>query len=194
MPSLVNSAEFRALRQQLKYLYANKIAGDDYDVFVISRFDGDDETIRPYLSNIYSDHHDPSLYPAKSLQKAKGNSFRDADRQGGGHAEEKFVRSLNELGEMFGVPQVIEVYVSRIPCASTSRAWSAHKPFEPEDMFWPAGCGPKFLIAMKATPHIAWHLYWEEGYEKNLKAHSESLGQLTLLSQLPNVTVAQWTP
>lgn len=188
MPSLVRSLEFRVLRHQLKYLYAQRLAGNDYDVFLISRFDENDDTIRPYLSNTYSNHHDPSLYPARVQQKAKGNTWRDADLQGGGHAEEKFIRSLNELGGEFGAPNLIEVYVSRIPCASISRVWTAHKPFEQEDMLWPAGCGPKLRFAMESTPHIRWVLFWEEGYER-LEVQAACEAQLKQMRELPNVAV-----
>lgn len=194
MPPIVQSHEFLGLRLQLREIYRRGLASGDYDVLVISRFDGNDDTLRPYLSTAYTGHHDPTLYPAALQQRAKGNTWRDADVQGGGHAEEKFIRSLNELASLFGQPELIELYVSRIPCAGRSSPWRAHKPFEEEDMLWPPGCGPKFRVAMEATPHIRWHFYWEEGYDANPKAHAESLAQLTLMSQLPNVRVAQWTP
>ena len=190
--SIVDSEEFLTLRAQLKEFYSNGHTGGDWDVFVISRFDEDDETLRPYLSTAYSDHFDPTLYTAVLQQRGKGGVWRGADDQGGGHAEEKFIRSLNELVELFHrQPRLIEVYVSRIPCGKRSSPWQAHKPFEPVDMLWPEGCGPKLYLAMEATPHIKWELLYEENYG-NERSQAESTVHIVRMNDLPNVRAGQW--
>ncbi len=194
--SLKDSAEFQQLRASLYRLKADlkpEKGTGEYDVFVISRFNGDDNTLRPYLSTSYSDKADTTLYPVEKRQLAKGGAIvtSPANQQHGGHAEEKFIRSLNELAGLFGAPSRIDVYVSRIPCAGRSKYWNAHKPFEEENMIWPAGCGPKLFTAIKATPHITWTLVYEEIYEKE-GIQASSMAEVDKIAGLPNATVGRF--
>jgi hypothetical protein len=110
MPPITSSAEFLGLRLQLREFYNKNYTDGNWDVALISRFDGDDETMRPYLSMGFSSTSLPpqTLYPAMLMQNGKkgGPAYVPAPNQGGGHAEETFIRSLDEQGGMFSVDAV----------------------------------------------------------------------------------------
>jgi hypothetical protein len=102
--------------------------------------------------------------------KIKGSTLTSAARQGGGHAEEFFLRYLMGLANKGIIPIVIDLFISRIPCAATSMSWEFEFNGNLETL--PAGCGPKLYEVIRRTARISWYLAWSEGYEGQNQAAS----------------------
>lgn len=87
-----------------------------------------------------------------------------ADNQGGGHAEEFFLRRMLQFANDGYVPRTIEIYISRIPCSDTSPMWRVN--FGGQVITFHPGCGRKLLQAVQHTPTTQWYIAYGQGYAR----------------------------
>ncbi|HEX5719473.1 MAG TPA: hypothetical protein VF179_25150 [Thermoanaerobaculia bacterium] len=208
MPTLPHSEDFKLWRR-LGRLHVNSAN----DVFVISRFDRNDATIEIFYSTAYSPHPAPNLLPVTlvaptALQRALRGATLVDDRgkkralmtedsdvfiytptpgQGGGHAEEMFIRSLPRLFTEYGQPFLIEIYISKIPCGEASPSWIGPRPDDAsKTMLWPQGCGPKFHCLFKLCPSVDFELIYEDTYPATSASQALSMAWITKIVDLGN--------
>ncbi|VUD66777.1 hypothetical protein TDB9533_03691 [Thalassocella blandensis] len=183
--TLIQSSEFR--RHKLSHdVTARQNRGY---VFLISRFDDDDSTMCTFGSMGYRDEAIKSgiggvapvtLASIKKSTKVKPTDVKHTNfadkfqeigknrvvvtntQQGGAHAEELFLRKLPQMFDEYGEPRKIDIFVSRIPCASTSANWVLNT--EKGKVLLPQGCANKLLAVIQSNPGITWRIWWEEEY------------------------------
>ena len=112
----------------------------------------------------------------------KGTTTGVSPNQGGGHAEEYFLMKLMAFADQFYLPSEIEIYISRIPCASTSMKWNFS--FKGVHMSLPAGCGAKLYAVIKTLSMVNWYIAYGEGYTG--QTQSSSLAWINRIDSLPN--------
>lgn len=116
-----------------------------------------------------------------------------AEMQGGGHAEEFFLRHLlavmkeSQLGHAF-IPKKIDLYISRVPCANTSPAWLVN--FNGQSIRLPLGCGPKLFVAARYLSFIDWNIFYGQDYSPGVHRTS-SRESIARLNRLPNVNAGR---
>ncbi|MFC3943751.1 hypothetical protein CCU68_32070 [Pseudomonas gingeri NCPPB 3146 = LMG 5327] len=199
--TLVMSPEF--IRHKRSHdAYARQSPGY---VYLISRFDDDDSTICTFGSMGYLDAPlktgvggvAPVTLATLKLQRrvqpadlVRGpfiqgshsvpgdQSVIEKSQQGGGHAEELFLRKLPQMFDEYGPASKIDIFVSRIPCASQSSNWILPTP--DGEMLLPAGCANKLAAVIRSSSGITWRIWWEQGYT-NPVTQTASIGALTQL-------------
>ncbi|WP_444945432.1 hypothetical protein ACJJIP_14625 [Microbulbifer sp. VTAC004] len=135
--------------------------------YLIYRFDSDDST----LSNIFSiDYKTPvrssplpgGIYPAQRgrLNSSKTKVTKPQNYQGGGHAEEIFLRSLDKFTS-YGPVGRIEMYISKIPC-NYSSAMMVN--VNGSNHHVPSGCGNKLQLMIEAFTNINWYICFDREY------------------------------
>lgn len=182
-------------------------------VYLIYRLDENDATLGVIWDSGYTpgrvdffNHGVPIYHPIDKLQRVarnnsacvlgengkasgprlRGYTYEQSVNQTGGHAEEFFLQKLMMLP---AAPKMIDVYISRIPCAATSMSWSFA--FGGANMRLPEGCGPKLYTAMRLTPQIQWSLAYGEGYNGAMQTSCEA--NIDRMNQLPNVVAGHLT-
>ncbi|MFD1217719.1 hypothetical protein [Microbulbifer celer] len=93
--------------------------------------------------------------------KAKNNRITRPHRhQGGGHAEEIFLRSMHKFESV----SKVEMFISLIPC---DRSSAMQINLDNEDVFVPSGCGAKLKFLAERYPNISWEICYERIYDGN---------------------------
>lgn len=196
------------------YQECETIRSSSRQVYLISRFDDDDRTLNVCWDASYSQASrnyliDDRWYygevrklapekvdPGQLLDAGgrpvrgkagviKGFKMAESPMQGGGHAEEYFLRRLMAHLEQGYVPESIEIYVSRIPCPDTSMMWQFY--FAGGRYSLPAGCGPKLYLVISTLHRIEWTLAYGEG-NRSASAQSASLAHINRINRLDNAT------
>lgn len=127
------------------------------------------------------DHNDKRV-PGKA-GNLKSKTMAYSDNQGGGHAEEYFLRRMLSLANAGNVPTQIELFISRIPCASSSMMWRFD--FQGNLITLPAGCGAKLLTAVQMTPGTQWDIAYGQGYA-NVATQAPSAAWISQINAQPN--------
>ncbi|WP_455805460.1 hypothetical protein [Pseudomonas fluorescens] len=206
--TLVESSEFIRHKRSLDVL-ARQSPGY---VYLISRFDDDDSTICTFGSMGYRDNPIKTGIGGVALVTLAGmkqqRRIQPADRlrgpfiqgsqsvlgtlrvienpqQGGGHAEELFLRKLPQMFDEYGAASKIDIFISKIPCASASSNWIL--PTANGDLLLPAGCANKLAAVIRSSEGITWRIWWEHGYP-NQATHTACIGAL---SQLRGLAIVQ---
>lgn len=177
------------------------------NVFLMARFNDDNSRVVGFQSVSYFDHNsaitqDRLFFWPVELQAVRARGPRNnrshyiqaTPRQGGGHAEEYFIRFLlTEYAYAFHggnlthlLPQKVELYVSRIPCPRSSAAWLFSSPEGGGAMFFPEGCGPKLYEVMRRTTNIRWTLTYDEVFPHQ-DTTAEALAWLNRMNSLAHV-------
>ncbi len=193
--------------QRYQQCEAQRLLQGAATVYLISRFNEDDATLEDFWSQTPQDTGGSlgAFGPYYAIRLKKGSPVAEVQVEGevamsrlyahspdtfklGGHAEEAFLSRLAyklEDGTLHNV-RLIEIYVSRIPCADQSAAWAIR--LNDRNFELPLGCGPKMYKVMEATPGIAWRLAWDQSYPSP-QTQANCLMWTSLMNSLPNVTV-----
>lgn len=133
--------------------------------FLIYRFDSDDST----LGSIFSmDHTTPvreepgagGIYPAQKGRVKNNKITKLHPHQGGGHAEEIFMRSLNKFTE-YGNLNEVELFISMIPC---DRSSAFIMNVNNTKVVAPSGCGDKLIMMINCFNGIKWEICFDREY------------------------------
>jgi hypothetical protein len=157
-------------------------------VYLISRFGDDDSTICYFGSMGYREAALPTgiggvesvtLLTFKGPKKVQltevqpvfiaGSEFVPANQvpvikpqQGGGHAEELFLRKFEKLCAEFGKPNKIDIFISKIPCAKVSSGWMLT--IAQGNVILPCGCSSKLALVARHWSDITWRIWWRDAY------------------------------
>lgn len=168
--------------EKMKGIYNSlrRVATDRGHVFLVYRFNKDDEQVGGIFAAPYKEQRETLIQGIKPVNVMKqqitsdksfknirfkdGFQFRHplrgierAQNQGGGHAEELFIQFFlahklhNEVNH-------VEIMISRIPCNNVSPSWFTSGP---EGNF-PLGCGPKLLTLAQRYTNIHWTIAYDE--------------------------------
>jgi len=162
-------------------------AGSDKGVYLIFRVNHDEASMATIFSLDYRDEArtgyggvSPAVRGKSGTQLGKGKVkyqtiTKKAKKQGGGHAEEVFIRSLGkilkDLVEHKYKVTDFEVFISKIPCFKEGNIGSSAFILKSSDASWassdtlyPEGCGPKLNLLAKTCSSINWAFCYEKDY------------------------------
>lgn len=113
-----------------------------------------------------------------------GQTYAPAEMQGGGHAEEFFLRRMLQLANTRNIPNTVELYISRIPCAIMSPMWRCQ--FGGNLITLPEGCGAKLLQVVRHTQaSTQWYIAYDESYNRP-DMQASCLAHITRINNEPN--------
>jgi len=183
-------------------------AGVETSVYLIYRVQGNDTTLSTMFSQKYiAEQHtgfggiDAAVRGNSGTQVGKGKVkyeaiTKKAKFQGGGHAEEMFIRSFDKITQdlaqngSFTVTRV-ELFVSKIPCCKRDKIGSSA--FELNGVIYPEGCGVKLNKFIKSKPDIEWAICYEKDYA-GTDLDGETRNQMIILDHEANAKVYRYLP
>jgi hypothetical protein len=104
----------------------------------------------------------------------------------GSHAEPVFIRNYPTMVSDYGVPGLIEIFLSRSPCATKSALMTeAGVPY-------PQGCGPKLRLFAANNPGIQIRVMYDVVYAGNpanpdLNTQAASNAEIAAMNTVPNL-------